>query len=78
LWKFISFPDNQDVLDLVDKKRTGILELLDEQCIVPVPESNDHNTCMSDVVNTYDSVHRVLTVSITSSVLIMTLVPWSI
>lgn len=39
LWKFISFPDNQDVLDLIDRKHTGILALLDEQCIVP--RSND-------------------------------------
>lgn len=35
MWKFISFPDNQDVLDLIDKKHTGILALLDEQCIIP-------------------------------------------
>jgi myosin-5 len=35
MWKFISFPDNQDVLDLIDAKRTGILALLDEQCILP-------------------------------------------
>lgn len=35
LWKFISFPDNQDVLDLIDRKHSGILALLDEQCIVP-------------------------------------------
>lgn len=35
MWKFISFPDNQDVLDLIDGKRTGILALLDEQCILP-------------------------------------------
>lgn len=34
LWKFISFPDNQDVLDLIDMKRTGILAILDELCIV--------------------------------------------
>ena len=34
LWKFIPFPDNQDVLDLIDKPRTGILQILDEQCIV--------------------------------------------
>lgn len=40
LWKFISFPDNQDVLDLIDRKHTGILALLDEQCIVP--KSDDH------------------------------------
>jgi len=39
LWKFISFPDNQDVLDLIDQKHIGILALLDEQCIVP--RSND-------------------------------------
>lgn len=35
LWKFITFPDNQDVLDLIDAKHTGILAILDEQCIVP-------------------------------------------
>jgi myosin-5 len=35
LWKYIAFPDNQDVLDLIDKKHTGILAILDEQCIVP-------------------------------------------
>jgi myosin-5 len=35
LWKFISFPDNQEILDLIDKKHTGILAVLDEQCIVP-------------------------------------------
>ena len=34
LWKFIHFPDNQDVLDLIDKPGTGILQILDEQCIV--------------------------------------------
>ena len=34
LWKFINFPDNQDVLDLIDMKRTGILAVLDELCIV--------------------------------------------
>lgn len=31
-WSFIKFPDNQDVLDLIDKKHTGILSVLDEQC----------------------------------------------
>ena len=33
-WKYIPFPDNQDVLNLIDKPRTGILQILDEQCIV--------------------------------------------
>ena len=36
MWKFISFPDNQDVLDLIDKRHEGILPLLDEQCILPM------------------------------------------
>ena len=31
-WSFIEFPDNQDVLDLIDKRRDGILSILDEQC----------------------------------------------
>ena len=31
-WSFISFPDNQDVLDLIEKKHEGILSILDEQC----------------------------------------------
>ena len=35
LWKYIAFPDNQDVLDLIDMKHTGMLAILDEQCIVP-------------------------------------------
>jgi myosin-5 len=30
-WNFIAFPDNQNVLDSIDKKRTGILSILDEQ-----------------------------------------------
>lgn len=34
-WKLIAFLDNQDVLDLIDRKHTGMLALLDEQCIVP-------------------------------------------
>ena len=31
-WSFISFPDNQDVLDLIEKKHSGLFSLLDEQC----------------------------------------------
>lgn len=37
LWKFIAFPDNQDVLDLIELRHTGILAILDEQCLVPQP-----------------------------------------
>ena len=31
-WSFISFPDNQEILDLIEKKHDGILSILDEQC----------------------------------------------
>jgi len=40
LWKFIEFPDNQDVLNLIDVKHTGIMALLDEQCILPRSTDN--------------------------------------
>ena len=33
-------PNTQDVLDLIGSKHTGVLALLDEQCIVP--QSTDH------------------------------------
>jgi len=31
-WSFIEFPDNQDILDLIEKRREGILSILDENC----------------------------------------------
>mmetsp|Transcript_42425 Transcript_42425/g.102663 ORF Transcript_42425/g.102663 Transcript_42425/m.102663 type:complete len:1772 (+) Transcript_42425:209-5524(+) len=31
-WSFIDFPDNQEILDLIEKKRVGILSILDENC----------------------------------------------
>lgn len=34
-WSFISFPDNQDALDLIDKRGSGILSILDDQCRAP-------------------------------------------
>ena len=34
-WSYITFVDNQDVLDLIEKKPLGILDLLDEQCRFP-------------------------------------------
>jgi len=34
-WSFISFPDNQDALDLIWKKGYGILNILDDQCRAP-------------------------------------------
>ncbi|CAN1242726.1 XI-2 [Linum perenne] len=34
-WSYIEFIDNQDVLDLIEKKPGGILALLDEACMFP-------------------------------------------
>ncbi len=34
-WSYIEFVDNQDVLDLIERKPMGILDLLDEQCRFP-------------------------------------------
>lgn len=34
-WSFIEFPDNQDVLDLIEKKHDGIFSVLDEQSRLP-------------------------------------------
>lgn len=31
-WCSVSFVDNQDCLDLIAKKPTGLLSLLDEEC----------------------------------------------
>ncbi|KAK8611780.1 hypothetical protein V6N13_131822 [Hibiscus sabdariffa] len=34
-WRYIEFVDNQDVLDLIEKKPGGIISLLDETCMFP-------------------------------------------
>ncbi|KMZ60261.1 putative Myosin XI [Zostera marina] len=34
-WSYIEFVDNQDVLDLIEKKPGGIIALLDEECMFP-------------------------------------------
>jgi myosin V len=34
-WSFIEFPDNQDCLDLIEHKQTGIIAMLDDECRLP-------------------------------------------
>ena len=36
-WSFIAFEENQDVLDLIEKRGHGLLSLLDDQCRAPGP-----------------------------------------
>jgi myosin V len=40
-WAFISFPDNQDCLDTIQQKKSGILAMLDEEC--RLPKGSDRN-----------------------------------
>jgi myosin-5 len=34
-WNFIKFPENQDVLDLIDHRTSGIMSILDDMCRAP-------------------------------------------
>eukprot|EP00958_Prasinococcus_capsulatus_P001842 scaffold165_cov265-Prasinococcus_capsulatus_cf.AAC.7 len=34
-WSYITFDDNQDVLDLIERRPQGIISILDDQCVVP-------------------------------------------
>ena len=40
-WAFIAFPDNQDCLDTIQVKKTGILAMLDDEC--RLPRGSDRN-----------------------------------
>ena len=40
-WSFVEFPNNQDCLDLIEKKKTGLFAMLDDECVVP--KGNDAN-----------------------------------
>ena len=33
-WSFVSFPDNQDCIDLIDGKKRSIFRLLDDECML--------------------------------------------
>ncbi|GAB4836037.1 hypothetical protein Ancab_000954 [Ancistrocladus abbreviatus] len=56
-WSYIEFVDNQDVLDLIEKKTGGIIALLDEACMFlkSTPE-----TFMSMLYQIYKSHKRLL------------------
>lgn len=42
-WRKVEYKDNQDVIDLVEAKKNGLLALLDEECIIP--KGSDHSFC---------------------------------
>ncbi|KAG2259549.1 hypothetical protein Bca52824_078843 [Brassica carinata] len=54
-WSYIEFIDNQDVLDLIEKKPGGIISLLDEACMFP---KSTHETFSNKLFQTFKSHER--------------------
>ncbi|GAB2277611.1 hypothetical protein Dimus_012319 [Dionaea muscipula] len=56
-WSYIEFVDNQDVLDLIEKKPGGVIALLDEACMFP---KSTPETFTSKLYQTYKNHKRLL------------------
>ncbi|KAI3495714.1 hypothetical protein L1887_38060 [Cichorium endivia] len=54
-WSYIEFVDNQDVLDLIEKKPGGIISLLDEACMFP---KSTHETFAQKLYQTFPKHKR--------------------
>ncbi|KAG9452106.1 hypothetical protein H6P81_005010 [Aristolochia fimbriata] len=54
-WSYIEFVDNQDVLDLIEKKPGGIIALLDEACMFP---KSTHETFSQKLYQTFKTHKR--------------------
>ncbi|KAI3923089.1 hypothetical protein MKW92_045019 [Papaver armeniacum] len=54
-WSYVEFVDNQDVLDLIEKKPGGIIALLDEACMFP---KSTHETFAQKLYQTYKNNKR--------------------
>ncbi|CAK9144158.1 unnamed protein product [Ilex paraguariensis] len=54
-WSYIEFVDNQDVLDLIEKKPGGIIALLDEACMFP---KSTHETFAQKLYQTFANHKR--------------------
>ncbi|GAB4827378.1 hypothetical protein Ancab_034264 [Ancistrocladus abbreviatus] len=54
-WSYIEFIDNQDILDLIEKKPGGILALLDEACMFP---RSTHETFAQKLYQTFNNHKR--------------------
>ncbi|CAH1446365.1 unnamed protein product [Lactuca virosa] len=54
-WSYIEFVDNQDVLDLIEKKPGGIIALLDEACMFP---KSTHETFSNKLYHTFKNHKR--------------------
>lgn len=54
-WSYIEFVDNQDVLDMIEKKPLGIIALLDEACMFP---KANYETFASKLFQTFKNNKR--------------------
>lgn len=54
-WSYIEFIDNQDILDLIEKKPGGIIALLDEACVLP---RSTHETFAQKLYQTFKNHSR--------------------
>ncbi|XP_074572388.1 myosin-11-like isoform X2 [Curcuma longa] len=54
-WSYIEFVDNQDVLDLIEKKPGGVIALLDEACMFP---KSTHETFAQKLYQTFKTHKR--------------------
>ncbi|KAK9697275.1 hypothetical protein RND81_08G026400 [Saponaria officinalis] len=54
-WSYIEFVDNQDVLELIEKKPGGIIALLDEACMFP---KSTHETFAQKLYQTFPKNKR--------------------
>ncbi|PON55539.1 Myosin [Trema orientale] len=54
-WSYIEFVDNQDILDLIEKKPGGIIALLDEACMFP---RSTHETFAQKLYQTFKNHKR--------------------
>ncbi|KAG0453292.1 hypothetical protein HPP92_025956 [Vanilla planifolia] len=55
-WSYIEFVDNQDILDLIEKKPGGIIALLDEACVLP---RSTHETFAQKLYQTFKNHKRI-------------------
>ncbi|OWM84367.1 hypothetical protein CDL15_Pgr021936 [Punica granatum] len=54
-WSYVNFIDNQDILDLIEKKPGGIIALLDEACMFP---RSTHETFCEKLYQSFKSNKR--------------------
>ncbi|KAH9729480.1 Myosin-16 [Citrus sinensis] len=63
-WSYVHFVDNQDVLDLIEKKPGGIIALLDEACMFP---KSTHENFSQKLYQTFKDHKRFIKPKLTRS-----------